>query len=104
MIRAFHPHPPTKTIKVEHDVNYITALDLAVLLSNDGNVGAVEVVEDGAAVGRIVFEMKEDYLKGDSHANGVAKAEEFMEGLKYTVVLSGIFWVMSMLTYLGGRW
>jgi len=102
MIRAFHPHPPSKTVKVEHDAYHISALDLAVLLSNDGGAGAVEVQEDGAAAGRIVHMMEDDdTMKGIESEVG---DEHFVDSVTFSVLLSGIFWLLSMMTYFGGRW
>ena len=100
MIQAFQPHIESKTLKVEHDSNFISASNLAILLSEDGSVGAVEVLEDGAEVGRFVHNTS---IAKTNEISDV-KLEDVMGGMKGNVVFSGIFWVLSMLSLINENW
>eukprot|EP00594_Rhizosolenia_setigera_P017667 CAMPEP_0178977216 /NCGR_PEP_ID=MMETSP0789-20121207/24356_1 /TAXON_ID=3005 /ORGANISM="Rhizosolenia setigera, Strain CCMP 1694" /LENGTH=978 /DNA_ID=CAMNT_0020666571 /DNA_START=524 /DNA_END=3460 /DNA_ORIENTATION=+ len=110
MVRAFHPHPDSKTIKVEHDPKFISASDLAIYLCKNAKVGAVEVVEDGFKSGRFVNieddgDEEEYIMRRGKNVKGNHQEDILaMEGIKTNVILSGFFWLLSVLSVIGGEW
>ena len=106
--RACFAHVPSQTIKVEHNPGLLSVHDIPKLLEPYGLKAHVAV--DGQEAGLILPTM-EDY--GPQHQHGAKcnrMGDEMMmeddsditSSLHVHVVLSGIFWVLSMLSAIGG--
>ena len=106
--RACFAHVPSQTIKVEHNPELLSVHDIPKLLEPYGLKAHVAV--DGQEAGLILPTM-EDY--GPQHQHGAkcnSMGDEMMmeddsditSSLHMHVVLSGIFWVLSMLSAIGG--
>eukprot|EP00571_Detonula_confervacea_P002632 CAMPEP_0172322444 /NCGR_PEP_ID=MMETSP1058-20130122/45890_1 /TAXON_ID=83371 /ORGANISM="Detonula confervacea, Strain CCMP 353" /LENGTH=1112 /DNA_ID=CAMNT_0013038183 /DNA_START=268 /DNA_END=3606 /DNA_ORIENTATION=+ len=105
-LRAFHLHAPSRTLKVEHDPELLNAEKIMGVLVRglkDGDWGNIELAHDGAVEGLTLPVLSsanqdegEDIL---SESKGT-----FFQGLKFNVVISGIFWVLSLLSFVGGSW
>eukprot|EP00980_Cylindrotheca_fusiformis_P021927 scaffold8755_cov145-Cylindrotheca_fusiformis.AAC.4 len=83
-------HVPSKTIKLDHNPKLLSAEDLKNFLQDSAGL-ELTLIADGFKEG--IWSAAED----DS-------MEEQQVCLKWPVVLSGIFWVVSMLHYVGGNW
>ena len=96
-LRAFYPHVPSKTIKMEHNPSLLHAEAVAVMLQRVGMDASVAV--DGA-VENLALPLMEDY---DTPIYGGM----IMDGehdLHLNVILSGLFWFISILSFIGGDW
>jgi Cd2+/Zn2+-exporting ATPase len=101
-VRAIYPNVVSRTIKVEHDPKFVSILDVCNTLSSYG-FDTATVAVDGADL-NMYLPLQEDYPGfGGSNSNNTS-----MEGdsiwMHANVVLSGVFWVVSMIGLLGGMW
>jgi len=94
-VRAFYPNLVSKTVKVEHDPNMASILDVVNTLSNY-NVCA-EVNVDGADL-NLYLPLQEEYP-----SNQVASEEPSLMKIHSNVWFSGVFWVLSLFSYGEGR-
>jgi Cd2+/Zn2+-exporting ATPase len=99
-LRAFHLHPPSRTLKVEHDPDLLTATRILNVLIHglkDDSCGKIDIIHDGAAEGLTLPEMM------DESRDVMDETErQCCVGLKFTIILSGLFWILSLLSYIGG--
>jgi Cd2+/Zn2+-exporting ATPase len=81
-------------LSLEHNPYYVTAASLANILSR--KLHGVQIASDGGADGTWALPSIKD------------NTEEFVEpqssNVRWPVVLSGIFWIISMLSFIGGSW
>ena len=97
-VRAFFAHVPSHTIKIEHNPALLPVQDIPPLLESHGLIAHVAV--DGKEAG-LVLPAVEAY--GGQHANdSMAEEVDTTSELKVHVMLSGLFWVLSMLSAIGG--
>lgn len=96
-LRAFYPHVPSKTCKLEHDPRLLRADAVVSLLRRYGLEASVTI--DGA-VEHLALPLMEDYdapmyggMEKDGHSS-----------LHLNVILSGFFWFVSTLNFIGGNW
>jgi hypothetical protein len=102
-VRAFFAHVPSQTIKVEHNPELLPIHDIPLLLERHGFVANVAV--DGKEAG-LFLPVLDGY--GPSSGN-VIKEGGMMDddadtsvNLKCHIILSGLFWVLSMVSVFGG--
>lgn len=99
-LRAFHLHPPSRTLKVEHDPDLLTAtriLNVLVYGLKDDSWGKIDIIHDGAAEGLtlpIMMNERRDVIDENER--------QCCCGLKLSIILSGLFWILSVLSYIGG--
>lgn len=81
-------------LALEHNPYYLTAASIVDILARQ--LQGVKVVSDGGADGMWALPS----IKGN--------AEEYIEQqsstVRWPVVLSGVFWIISMLSFIGGNW
>ena len=97
-IRAMVPHVSSHTVKLEHDAALVQAHAVCTVLQKYGLDATV--LTDGA-VERLALPLLEDDSNEEEMA-AAALAEWQTNQLRSHVVLSGVFWVVSMLSALGG--
>jgi copper chaperone CopZ len=97
-LRAFYPHVPSKTLKLEHDPRLLQADAVAALLRRFGLETWVHV--DGA-VEHLALPLMEDY---DVPRYGGMDKEGGSSFPHLNVILSGFFWFLSTLSFIGGNW
>lgn len=96
-VRAVYPNIVSQTVKVEHDPKLVSILDICNTISSYGLKNA-QVSVNGADLG-MYLPLQEDYP-----SNRVVYAEEpSLSHVHANVWLSGIFWVLSMVSYQEGR-
>uniref|UniRef100_A0A7S3L7V9 HMA domain-containing protein n=1 Tax=Amphora coffeiformis TaxID=265554 RepID=A0A7S3L7V9_9STRA len=94
-VRALHPHVSSRTVKVEHNPEL---LDIELLAETLRPYGLdVIVVTDGHAE-QFILPLVEDE---DDKAAKAAAAYETSGQLSLSVIGSGIFWVLSLFSYIG---
>mmetsp|Transcript_17455 Transcript_17455/g.37696 ORF Transcript_17455/g.37696 Transcript_17455/m.37696 type:complete len:801 (+) Transcript_17455:169-2571(+) len=105
-LRAFHLHAPSRTLKVEHDPELLSAEKIMGVLVKglkDEDWGNIELSHDGAVEG-----LQLPVLNSENQEEGedllLEYGGKFCHGLKINVVVSGIFWVLSLLSFVGGSW
>jgi cation transport ATPase len=81
-------------LSVEHNPYYLTAHGIVEILNN--NMYDVKVVSDGGADGLWALTVN-DTTEGSSQ-------HHHSSTVRITVILSGIFWLISMLSYIGDSW
>jgi copper ion binding protein len=96
-LRAFYPHVPSKTLKLEHDPRLLQVDAVAALLKRFGLEARVNV--DGA-VEHLALPLMEDY--DAPRYGGMDKDGGSLPHLN--VMLSGFFWFLSTLSFIGGNW
>lgn len=96
-LRAFYPNVQSKTIKIEHNPSLLKAEMVVAMLQRVGMQASVTV--DGA-VENLALPLMEDY---DTPIYGGMVTDE-KSTLHINVILSGIFWLISMLSFVGGDW
>jgi len=96
-LRAFYPHVPSKTLKLEHDPRLLQVDSVVTLLRRVGLDASVIV--DGA-VEHLALPLMEDY---DAPMYG-GMDKDMQPYLHINVILSGFFWFLSILSYIGGNW
>ena len=86
-------HVPSRTIKVDHNPQLVSAETLVSFFKTHGtNPMNVSIIADG---------FKEGIWSAGDDADHV---EEERTGLQWHIILSGIFWITSMLHFIGGGW
>jgi len=107
-VRAFFANVPSQTIKVEHNPELLPIADIPKLLDPYGLTAHVAV--DGKEYG-LILPALEDYGPQQQHGakSGGSGDEMMVEDesdiatyLHIHVMLSGLFWVLSMLSAIGG--
>jgi len=93
-LRAFYPHLPSKTVKVEHDPSMLKAEAIADLLQSQGIEAVVTINGDEEG---LILPLMEDY---DTPVYG-GMTPENNSGLRLNVILSGLFWFVSILSFMG---
>ena len=96
-LRAFYPHVPSKTIKVEHNPELLQATTLCELLAQHGF--ACSIRRDGE-----VENLTLPLLEENATATMYGGMQEETSRIHINVLFSGIFWVVSFLSYIGGNW
>jgi len=116
-IRAFYPNLPSRSIKIEHDPNLISASTVAEALkrfsdaSSSNEFTDVIVHVDGAVEGLALPESISDSDADDIDigtttwmGNGISSMLRVPKGLHWNVFFSGFFWVVSMLGVVVSSW
>lgn len=96
-LRAFYPHVPSKTMKIEHDPRLLQADAVATLLGRYGMQASV--VADGA-IEHLALPLMEEYETPKVYGG----MEGVSASIHMNVVWSGLFWFLSMLSAVGGNW
>lgn len=97
-VRAIYPNVVSETIKVEHDPELVSILDIVRSLENIGL--DAELTINGAVAG-LYLPSQDDYL---TVQNDPYSVEEFsLTKIHGNLWLSGIFWALSMVSYLDGK-
>ena len=96
-VRAFFAHVPSHTIKVEHNPNLLPIHEIPKLLEHHGLMATVAV--DGKEAGLILPVSDDD---GGNDGGMMEEDPDSTSTLKSHVILSGLFWVLSMLSIAGG--
>jgi copper chaperone CopZ len=96
-VRAFYPHVPSRIVKVEHNPELLGIQLIVDLLTRYGLQASITV--DGAVDG-LALPLMEDYPSNGFSAN--LERDDLRSSLRLNVVLSGIFWLVSVLSFLGG--
>jgi len=105
-LRAFHLHAPSRTLKAEHDPDLLSARKIQAVLAQglkDGGWGNIDLVHDGSAEGLTLPVVSGENLHKDGDVLG-ENERNFCRGLKFTVILSGLFWVLSLMSSIGESW
>lgn len=101
-VRAYHIHVVSCTVKVEHDPNLVSAEDIMSILVQGLNNETVELAHDGG-VERLTLPILHNNETEDND-DGMDNERKWCRGLKFNVIISGIFWVLSLLSKIGGVW
>ena len=112
-LRAFHLHAPSRTLKVEHDPTVLSASKIMNVLvqglTNDNDEwGSIELAHDGDAEGLILpaLSNNNDEQQDNEGDNDLllnkGERRKYCRGLKINVIISGIFWILSLLSFIGG--
>ena len=112
-LRAFHLHAPSRTLKVEHDPTVLSASKIMNVLvqglANDNDEwGSIELAHDGDAEGLILpaLSNNNDEQQDNEGDNDLllnkGERRKYCRGLKINVIISGIFWILSLLSFIGG--
>ncbi|KAL3920381.1 MAG: hypothetical protein SGILL_003293 [Bacillariaceae sp.] len=100
-VRAMYPSVPSETVKVEHDPKIASADDICHAFRNlhtNGDLPHARISVDGADA-NLYLPLQEDYPE-----NHVQHGEEpSLFKIHANVWLSGIFWVLSMISYVDGK-
>mmetsp|Transcript_29767 Transcript_29767/g.63127 ORF Transcript_29767/g.63127 Transcript_29767/m.63127 type:complete len:1409 (+) Transcript_29767:67-4293(+) len=83
-----------KILSVEHNPYYLTAPGIAIMLANF--CYDVKIVSDGGADGMWALSLMQEDTEDT--------IEHHKSTVRWTVVLSGVFWIISMLSFIGGNW
>lgn len=83
-------HVPSKTIKIDHNPKLVLAGDLTKFLQDSVGLD-LSLIADGFKEG--IWSAGEDEMLDEEQAH-----------LQWPVILSGIFWIVSMLHFIGGNW
>ena len=84
-----------KSLLLEHNPYYLNASSIAEILQKHGH--RVEISSDGAADGMWPL----SHMKKDETTEDI---EHQKSSVRWPVILSGIFWAISMLSFIGGNW
>jgi len=103
-VRAYHIHIPSCTVKVEHDPNLVTAEDIMNILVQGLNNETVELAHDGGVEGLTLPILNNTETDEDNDGMMDNNERKWCRGLKFNVIISGIFWVLSLLSMIGGVW
>lgn len=93
-IKSVSVNEGEKMLAVEHNPYYLTAAGIVEVLAS--HAYDVQVLSDGSADGMWALSL----MKEDTHDT----IEQQSSTVRWTVVLSGIFWIISMFSYIGGNW
>jgi len=105
-LRAYHLHAPSRTLKAEHDPRLLSAEKIRSVLVKGlqgEEWGTIELAHDGA-VENLALPMLTTEDDGDEVDATDDKSGSWLHGLKITVVLSGVCWILSLLSCIGGYW
>lgn len=104
-LQAFHLHAPSRTLKTEHDPELLSARKIQDVLVQglNGGWGNIDLVHDGSAEGLTLPVLSSENLHKDGEVLG-ENERKFCRGLKFTVILSGLFWVLSLMSFIGESW
>uniref|UniRef100_A0A7S1V5S7 HMA domain-containing protein n=1 Tax=Grammatophora oceanica TaxID=210454 RepID=A0A7S1V5S7_9STRA len=101
-LRAFYPHVPSKTVKLEHNPELLQANQVCGVLQRYGMEASVAI--DGSEE-NLALPLLEDYesdaVHPKVHGNMIREDHASMH---YNVWLSGIFWALSLVSYGGGNY
>ena len=107
-LRAFHAHAPSRTLKVEHNPDLLSAeriMNVLVRGLDGGEWGNIELAHDGAVEGLVLPVLSGNEEDGTTSDDSFDDGDHrWFHGLKFNVAISGIFWMMSMLSLIGGNW
>jgi copper chaperone CopZ len=94
---------PAKNIVVVHNPFCLTAPQIAALVTESTTMNATVLI-DGADPSRWKYPETLREKKSESdHIDGMEKDEK-MTCPRVTVIISGVLWVISMLSLIGGKW
>lgn len=105
-VRAIHPNPISKTIKIEHDPQKVSIDDIAELLAARCDI-PLSVAVDGAVCNLYMPKDERDLETEDTNSTGSALMSwrQLMKDnpdflafhvLRCNVAMSGIFWILSL--------
>jgi len=85
-----------RVLSVEHNPYYLTATGLVVYLAGRMQDANIPIASDGGVDGMWALENIKQDSEDDIHHHSAS--------MRWTVVLSGVLWVVSMFSLLGGNW
>lgn len=103
-VRAFYPHIPSRTVKLEHDPKLLEATTVIEALVTEGFQEAAIAV-DGAVENMALPEFDADEDIERRHAGGMVDEDgdrSWLGGLHINVAISGICWLISILSVFSG--
>ena len=110
-IRAIYPNVLSHTIKVEHDPRLVSTLDICHTLDSYPQMPNPATVSVNGADLNLYLPLHEDYstfVGGESGPTVFNEADMMdqlgIRSIKINVILSGIFWFISILSFQGGLW
>jgi len=109
-IRHFAPNVASRTIKIQHNPKLASAQNVADALMDTGGYANVTVLVDGQEEGLILPDTMEmqrhdlDSRKWRSARRCRQLQISMPKGLRFNVVLSGIFWAISLLGAFVEKW
>mmetsp|Transcript_18364 Transcript_18364/g.31061 ORF Transcript_18364/g.31061 Transcript_18364/m.31061 type:complete len:1128 (+) Transcript_18364:369-3752(+) len=109
-IRTFHLHAQSQTLKVEHDPSLLTAERIYNTLVSglkDDAWGRIELAHDGATEGLtlpVLSNERRDDNEGNDFLDEGGRRLYCFRGLKVNILLSGLCWILSLLSYVGDSW
>jgi len=109
-LRTFHLHAQSQTLKVEHDPSLLTAEQINSALVNGlkhDEWGRIELAHDGATEGLTLPVLSNERLdenEGDDSLDDGGNRLYCFRGLKVNIILSGLCWILSLLSYVDESW
>ena len=109
-LRTFHLHAQSQTLKVEHDPSLLTAERITnVLVSGlkDDEWGRIELAHDGATEGLTLPVLSNECQhgkEGDESLGEGGRRLYCFRGMKVNIILSGLCWILSLLSYVDESW
>ena len=103
-VRAYHIHVGSCTVKVEHDPNLVSAEDIMAILVQGLNNETVELAHDGGVEGLTLPILHNNEIEDNDDGMMNNNERKWCRGLKFNVIISGIFWALSLLSMIGGVW
>jgi Cd2+/Zn2+-exporting ATPase len=97
-IRAIHPHKNSQTVKIEHNPVLLSMEDFVKALQSSDYELDVSIVTDGNVEQLLLPAINEEEEKAVAAATA---AYEMSGTLPWNVIGSGIFWGLSLLSYIG---
>jgi copper chaperone CopZ len=99
-VRSYVIHMPSQTITLEHNPYYISIRSIVDSISTkqDNESVTIIIAKDGGADGTWAIPLLRD---GAAEGEGIEKQTSTV---KPFVILSGVFWGISMLSYIGDNW
>ena len=106
-LRAFHLHAASRTLKVEHDPQVLSADRIMGVLvrglrEDDHQWGKLDLAHDGAVEGLALPEMMHENQESEGEDLLAEGERRCCRGLKINVIVSGVFWVISLFGFMGG--
>ncbi|KAL9189006.1 hypothetical protein ACHAXT_011496 [Thalassiosira profunda] len=93
-IKSVSLNEAERVLAVKHNPYYLTASGIVDALAS--HLFEVQMLSDGSADGMWALSL----MKVDTHDT----IEQQSSTVRWTVVLSGVFWIISMFSYIGGNW
>jgi Zn2+/Cd2+-exporting ATPase len=102
-VRATYTNVPSETVKVEHDPKLVSADDLCRLFQTfNGEIPLPKINMDGADA-NLYLPLQEDYPENQQQQQLKLEKDPSLLKIHANVWLSGIFWLLSMFSFIDGK-